>query len=92
MRCLEGVTFGSGECLAMGLRAAFTPALSATPCARVQLTGEATPSYMLSYDSAMIMASIVPDAKILVILRNPVDRMYSEYATPVISGRHGVLS
>ena len=34
---------------------------------------------MLGHDIPPLMADIVPDAKILLVLRNPVDRFYSEY-------------
>ena len=48
---------------------------SVTPA--VQLTGEATPSYMLTYDAAEVMSYIVPGVKVLLVLRNPIERAYS---------------
>lgn len=41
--------------------------------------GEATPSYLYEPDAPSRLASVVPDARLLAILRNPVDRAYSHY-------------
>lgn len=41
--------------------------------------GEATPSYLYEPDAPSRMAGVVPDARLLAILRNPVDRAYSHY-------------
>lgn len=41
--------------------------------------GEATPSYMLDEDAPGRIARAIPDAKLIAILRNPVDRAYSHY-------------
>jgi hypothetical protein len=41
--------------------------------------GEATPRYMYLEPAAARMASVVPEAKLVVILRDPVDRAYSHY-------------
>lgn len=41
--------------------------------------GEATPSYMYEPDAVVRMASVVPDARLVAILRHPVDRAYSHY-------------
>jgi hypothetical protein len=43
------------------------------------LTGEATPSYILRIDGPTMMEAVLPHAKLLLILRNPVSRAYSEY-------------
>lgn len=43
------------------------------------LTGEATPNYLVNYKVAEKMFSILPDIKLLVIFRNPVDRAFSQY-------------
>jgi hypothetical protein len=43
------------------------------------LAGEATPSYMHRPEVPARIASIVPGAKLIAILRNPVDRAYSQY-------------
>jgi hypothetical protein len=44
-----------------------------------RVSGEATPTYM--YDAAAVsrMAATVPHARLIAILRNPVDRAYSHY-------------
>lgn len=41
--------------------------------------GEATPTYMSSPEAVERMASIVPEARLVAILRNPVDRAFSHY-------------
>ena len=43
------------------------------------LTGEATPRYLIYNTTAPRMKKIMPDVKLIVILRNPVDRAYSDY-------------
>jgi hypothetical protein len=45
-----------------------------------QVTGEATPSYMAGFYTAERMAAMVPTARVVVVLRDPVERFYSEYA------------
>ena len=44
-----------------------------------QIVGEATPAYMMVEPSAERMAGLIPDARLVAILRNPVDRAYSLY-------------
>lgn len=41
--------------------------------------GEATPSYMYFDDAVERMASVVPEARLIAILRDPVDRAWSHY-------------
>jgi len=41
--------------------------------------GEATPTYILSRKALSRMASLLPDAKLIVLMRDPVDRAYSHY-------------
>ncbi len=41
--------------------------------------GEASPSYLFSREAKPRMARIVPDAQLIAILRNPIDRAYSHY-------------
>ena len=41
--------------------------------------GEATPAYLTSPEAHTRMAALVPEARLVVILRNPVDRAYSHY-------------
>ena len=43
------------------------------------VSGEATPSYLFNTDVPGKMRRLLPDAKLIVIMRNPVDRAYSEY-------------
>jgi Sulfotransferase domain len=43
------------------------------------LTGEASPSYFLHVWAPERLAKVVPDAKLIVQLRDPVDRAYSHY-------------
>jgi Sulfotransferase family len=49
--------------------------------------GEATPVYMYSEDALERMAELVPEARLLVILRDPVDRAYSDYWQRRADGR-----
>jgi hypothetical protein len=41
--------------------------------------GEATPAYLYDAASPPRMAEVIPDARLICILRNPVDRAYSHY-------------
>ena len=43
------------------------------------MLGEASPSYMFSEDAIRRMHELVPDAKLIAILREPVSRAYSAY-------------
>jgi Sulfotransferase domain len=43
------------------------------------VTGEATPGYMFHPDVPRRMAELVPHVKLIALLRNPVDRAYSNY-------------
>jgi Sulfotransferase domain len=52
------------------------------PAAR-RITGESTAHYMLHPLAAERMAQVVPTAKIIVLLRNPVDRAFSHYQMKV---------
>ena len=49
------------------------------PVVRGQLTGESTPSYVFYSAAPSRMKKLLPNARIIVILRNPVDRAYSHY-------------
>lgn len=51
------------------------------------ITGEATPYYMFHPAVARRVYETIPDIKLLVILRNPVDRAYSHYQHEVRKGR-----
>jgi hypothetical protein len=44
-----------------------------------QVVGEASGAYLTSPDSAGRIASAIPDARIIIMLRNPADRAYSLY-------------
>ena len=52
-----------------------------------QMAGEATPWYMHDPVAVRAMETVVPDAMIIVILRDPVDRTYSHYWMERIRGR-----
>ncbi|MGK7921731.1 MAG: tetratricopeptide repeat protein [Trichodesmium sp.] len=43
------------------------------------ITGEATPNYLENYQAAERIYNVFPEVKLLVILRNPVDRTFSQY-------------
>ena len=48
--------------------------------------GEASVSYLWSQTAARKIASLIPHAKIILLLRNPVDRAFSQYLQAVSSG------
>lgn len=52
-----------------------------------KLTGEATPYYIYHPSAHERVASTLPQAKIIIILRNPIDRAYSHYQHMVRVGR-----
>lgn len=54
---------------------------------RKKIVGEASPYYLFHPHAARRAAAAVPDTKIVVLLRNPVERAYSHYRERV---RHGV--
>ncbi|MEL6895225.1 MAG: sulfotransferase domain-containing protein [Planctomycetota bacterium] len=43
------------------------------------ITGEATPDYLFFEESAQRVHDVVPNAKLIVLLRDPADRSYSQY-------------
>jgi hypothetical protein len=45
----------------------------------VRAVGEATPNYLYLSEAMPRLAALVPDARLVAILRNPVDRAYSHY-------------
>ncbi len=51
------------------------------------ITGEASPSYLIHPLVAERMAETVPQARLIVILRNPVDRAFSHYQMQVKRGQ-----
>ena len=52
-----------------------------------QICGEVTPTYLCDEKSAARIANILPDAKLIVCLRNPTDRAFSAYQGHVMAGR-----
>lgn len=50
-----------------------------TAVGRDFMTGDADPAYVLSPHYLRRIARLLPDAKLLLLLRNPVDRAYSHY-------------
>jgi hypothetical protein len=50
------------------------------------ITGEATPYYLFDPPVAKRMAEIVPKARLIALLRNPIDRAYSHYQMQVKRG------
>ncbi len=53
---------------------------------RRSITGEATPSYLFDPPVAKRMAEVVPQARLIALLRNPIDRAYSHYQMQVKRG------
>jgi hypothetical protein len=54
---------------------------------RRTITGEASPSYLFDPRVPERMARTVPEARLIALLRNPVDRAYSHYQMEVRRGR-----
>ncbi len=50
------------------------------------LTGEGTPSYLMDPEALSRIARLVPNVKLIVLLRHPVDRAYSNYFRAVSKG------
>lgn len=50
------------------------------------LAGEASPYYLFHPQAPKRVAALTPEAKIIVILRNPIDRAYSQYKHSVRAG------
>lgn len=53
--------------------------------------GESSASYIYSVDASQRIYELVPNAKIIAILRNPVDRAYSNYLRCVRDGHECIL-
>jgi hypothetical protein len=51
------------------------------------ITGEASPSYLFDPQVPERMAQVIPDARLIALLRNPVDRAYSHYQMEVRRGK-----
>ena len=49
------------------------------PASDALAAGEATPTYLFRERALKRMVDVVPDARLMVIMRNPVDRAYSHY-------------
>ncbi len=54
------------------------------------ITGEATPRYLFEPLVPERMAQVVPEARLIVLLRNPVDRAYSQYHRSARNGRESL--
>jgi hypothetical protein len=53
-----------------------------------KIRGEASPSYLWDPDAALKIFKYNPDAKIIVVLRDPIDRLVSAYQMDYASGKH----
>jgi hypothetical protein len=54
---------------------------------RKYITGEASPYYLFHPHAPRRASTVLPDAKLIVMLRNPVDRAYSHYQHQVKRGK-----
>jgi hypothetical protein len=54
---------------------------------RRSITGEASPSYLFDPPVPKRMAGVVPQARLIILLRNPIDRAYSHYQMQVKRGQ-----
>ena len=61
--------------------------LAAKPARTNRLTGEATTHYLFHPDAPARAHALVPDARLIVLLRDPVDRAFSHYRHE--ASRHG---
>ncbi|MEO0740864.1 MAG: sulfotransferase domain-containing protein [Bacteroidota bacterium] len=52
-----------------------------------QALGEASPAYLNAEDAPRRMAQCVPHAKLIAVLRNPIDRAYSRFLQAQLKGR-----
>ena len=59
---------------------------------RAFVTGEASPSYLFHPHAPRRIAKALPHAKLIVMLRNPVDRAYSQYHHAVELGHETISS
>jgi hypothetical protein len=57
------------------------------PVRRRSLVGEASPSYLFHPLAPERVARLLPDARLIALLRNPVDRAFSHYQHEVALGR-----
>jgi hypothetical protein len=57
------------------------------PARRREAIGEASPSYLLHPLAPERVAGVLPDARLIALLRNPVDRAFSHYQHEVALGR-----
>lgn len=57
------------------------------PARRRPAIGEASPSYLLHPLAPERVAALLPDARLIVLLRNPIDRAFSHYQHEVALGR-----
>ncbi|MGB5810417.1 MAG: sulfotransferase [Polyangiales bacterium] len=55
-----------------------------------QLVGEDTTTYLRSPDAPRRIEALLPDARLIAMLRDPVDRAYSQYLHNVRAGRHSL--
>lgn len=58
-------------------------------CAEGKLKGEFSTSYLYSPNAAKRIASHYPDVKLIAVLRNPVDRAFSQYRNAIKAGEIG---
>jgi len=58
---------------------------SQSPCEHI-LTGDATPTYLMDPEAPRRAHEVLPEAKLIALLRNPVDRAYSNYQMEVRYG------
>jgi len=53
---------------------------------KIMISGEATPSYLIDPNVPKRISKMIPNVKLIVLLRNPIDRAYSHYQHSVLSG------
>ena len=55
------------------------------------IVGEASPHYFHNLDAPQILSKLFPQLKLIVLLRNPVDRAYSHYSMQVRNRKKKLL-
>jgi hypothetical protein len=63
-----------------------------SPAKNQKMIGEASPSYLASEDACKEIFEFDPAAKIIIMLRSPIDVIYSAYYQSRASGRENIMS
>lgn len=85
---LEAMTAGPGDKYILSeIPNSFEQYLSYYASANNRIAIDISPSYLFHYQSAMVLHELAPEAKVVFILRNPVDKAFSQYVHLLGAGR-----